>query len=54
MRSILPVALFALAGLLTGGAWSVRGQGGSKAGVVLMGALALLAAVGGALWLVSD
>lgn len=51
MAAVLPVALFALAGVLMGGAWSVRKQGGGRGAVVLMGVLSLLAAVGGALWL---
>jgi hypothetical protein len=51
MSAVLPVALFALAGVLLGGAWSVHRQGGSRAAVVLMGVLSLLAAVGGVLWL---
>jgi hypothetical protein len=52
MRVVLPVALFALAGVLVGGMWSVRRQGAGRGVLVLMGVLALLAAVGGALWLV--
>jgi len=51
MSAILPVALFALAGVLVGGAWSMHRQGAGRAVVVLMGALALLAAAGGVLWL---
>jgi hypothetical protein len=52
MRSVLPVALFALAGVLLGGGWSVYRQGGARAAVVLMGVLSLLAAAGGVLWLI--
>ncbi|HEX5541665.1 MAG TPA: hypothetical protein VFX60_08885 [Micromonospora sp.] len=51
MQTLLPVALFALAGVLVGGAWSMRRQGASRGAVVLIGALALLALVGGGLWL---
>ncbi|SDZ08060.1 hypothetical protein SAMN05444365_105221 [Micromonospora pattaloongensis] len=52
MSSVLPVALFALAGILVGGAWSMHRQAASRAGVVLVGVLALLSAAGGALWLI--
>lgn len=51
MGSVLPVVLFALAGILVGGAWSVHRQGGSRGMVVALGVLALLALGGGILWL---
>ncbi|MFY1672198.1 hypothetical protein ACN27G_19890 [Plantactinospora sp. WMMB334] len=51
MSSLLPVALFALSGVLIGGLWSMRRQGSSGAVIGLMAVLALLAAVGGVLWL---
>lgn len=52
VRSILPIALFALAGVLVGGAWSMHRQGASRGGVGLVGLLALLATAGGVLWLI--
>jgi hypothetical protein len=52
MSAILPILLFALAGVLVGGAWSMHRQGAGRGVIVLVGALALLAAVGGVLWLV--
>jgi hypothetical protein len=52
MSAILPILLFALAGVLVGGAWSMHRQGAGRGAIVLVGALALLAAVGGVLWLV--
>lgn len=51
MGSVLPVVLFALAGILVGGAWSVHRQGGSRGMVAGLGALAVLALAGGILWL---
>ena len=52
MRSLLPVVLFALAGVLIGGAWSMRRQGASRGALGLVSVLALLAAAGGVLWLI--
>jgi hypothetical protein len=52
MSSILPVAMFALAGVLVGGAWSMHKQGAGRGAIGLVGALAVLAAVGGVLWLI--
>lgn len=52
MRSLLPIVLFALAGVLVGGAWSMHRQGASRGGIALVGGLAVLAAAGGVLWLV--
>lgn len=54
MRSVLPIALFALTGVLVGGAWSMYRQGASRGGIVLVGVLALLAAAGGVLWLIPE
>lgn len=51
MGGVLPVALFALAGILVGGAWSVHRQGASRGVVIGLGVLALLAFGGGVLWL---
>ncbi|MEH1126070.1 hypothetical protein [Micromonospora sp. CPCC 206061] len=52
MNSVLPVVLFALAGVLVGGAWSMHRQGAAKGAVGLVGVLAALAAAGGVLWLI--
>jgi hypothetical protein len=51
MRTVLPVLLFALAGVLAGGAWSLYRQGAGRGAVVVTGLLAGLALAGGALWL---
>jgi len=51
VSSILPVALFALAGVLAGGAWSLHKQGAARGAVGLVAVLAALAAGGGLLWL---
>jgi hypothetical protein len=48
---VIPVALFALAGVLVGGAWSLYRQGAAKGAIGLVAALAVLAATGGVLWL---
>jgi membrane protein DedA with SNARE-associated domain len=52
MRSVLPVALFGLAGVLVGGVWSLYRQGASRVAIAVVGLLALLAAVAGVLWLI--
>ena len=51
MGAFLPVALFALAGVLVGGAWSLHRQGAGRGSVGLAAGLALLAAAGGVFWL---
>ncbi len=51
MQSILPVALFAVAGLLVGGAYSVRQQGGSRIVLIGLVVLAVIALLGGIAWL---
>jgi hypothetical protein len=51
MSSFLPVLLLALAGLLSGGAVSLHRQGTGRGPVVFCVVLAVLAAVGGVLWL---
>jgi hypothetical protein len=51
VSSVLPVALFALAGVLVGGAYSLHKQGAGRVAVVVLGGLAVLALAGGALWL---
>ncbi|GGK22901.1 hypothetical protein GCM10010124_14320 [Pilimelia terevasa] len=52
MSQILPVLLMALAGVLLGGAWSLRRQQAPTYNVVLFAVLALVALGGGVLWLV--
>ena len=54
MGSLLPIALFALAGVLVGGAVSLHRQGASRASIVVMTVLAVLAAGGGVLWLLPE
>ena len=51
MRTVAPVALLALAGLLLGGAYSLLRQGSAKVLVAVVGGLGLASAVGGVLWL---
>lgn len=53
MGGVLPVALFALAGVLVGGAYSMHKQGAGRVAVLVLAVLALLAAAGGAMWLTS-
>jgi hypothetical protein len=48
---VIPILLFAVGGVLLGGAWSMRGQGASKAVVLVLVVLAGLAVAGGVLWL---
>ncbi|MFY1637548.1 hypothetical protein ACN27F_30470 [Solwaraspora sp. WMMB335] len=51
MGTFLPVALFALAGALVGGARSLHRQGAGRGAVGLTVVLAVLAVAGGVLWL---
>jgi len=51
MRTVLPVLLFALGGVLAGGAWSMAKQGASRATVVTVALIGLLAVIGGVAWL---
>jgi hypothetical protein len=51
VSSLAPILLFALAGILFGGTWSLYKQGSHKAVVVVVGVLALMAAAGGVAWL---
>ena len=52
MSSVLPIALFALGGVLLGGAWSLRRQGAPMSTVIVLGVLAALAVAAGVLRLV--
>lgn len=51
MRTLLPLLLLGLSGLLIGGAISMHRQGAGRATVVVLGVLAGLALIGGVLWL---
>jgi len=51
VRGLIPILLFALAGILLGGTWSLYKQGSHKAVVVAVGVFGLLAAAGGVAWL---
>ena len=51
MRSLLPILLLGLGGLLIGGAYSLFRQHASKVSIAVVGVLGLIAAVGGVLWL---
>lgn len=48
---MLPVVLFAVGGILMGGAWSLRGQGASTVAVVIVAVLGVLALAAGIAWL---
>ncbi|WBB67294.1 hypothetical protein [Micromonospora sp. WMMD812] len=51
MSGALPILLLVLAGVLVGGVWSLYRQGAPKSAVLLTALLAVLATVGGVLWL---
>ncbi|MFI7605153.1 hypothetical protein ACIBTV_08510 [Micromonospora sp. NPDC049366] len=51
MSSALPILLLVLAGVLVGGVWSLYRQGAPKGALLLTALLAVLATVGGVLWL---
>jgi len=51
VRTVLPLLLFGLGGLLVGGAWSAHRQGAGRGPVALLAVLAGLAVAGGVLWL---
>ncbi|HTF12818.1 MAG TPA: hypothetical protein VK659_32055 [Asanoa sp.] len=52
MSAIVPILLLALAGILSGGAFSLHKQGASRGAVGFVGVLAVLSLAGGILWLV--
>jgi uncharacterized protein YhhL (DUF1145 family) len=52
VTGVLTVVLFALGGVLIGGAWSMRQQGASKYAVMLFGVMAVMSVTAGALRLV--
>ncbi|MET8045078.1 hypothetical protein ABZU25_29965 [Micromonospora sp. NPDC005215] len=51
MGAALPTLLLVLAGVLVGGTWSLYRQGAAKSAVVVTALLAVLATIGGVLWL---
>lgn len=51
MSVLLPIVMFALAGILGGGAWSLHRQGAARGTVALTVLLGLLAFAGGVMWL---
>jgi uncharacterized membrane protein YhhN len=51
MRTVLPIVLLGLAGLLVGGAISLRKQGARWPVVVFVGLLGAVAAAAGILWM---
>ncbi|HEX2419725.1 MAG TPA: hypothetical protein VHJ83_16625 [Micromonosporaceae bacterium] len=54
MSSVAPLLLLALAGLLTGGAWSLRQQGASPVALWTTVVLAVLALAAGVAWLLPE
>jgi hypothetical protein len=54
VKSMLPVVLIALGGLLIGGVISIRQQGAGKLAQGLLGVLALLSVAGGVLWMFGE
>jgi hypothetical protein len=53
VKSVLPILLLGLAGLLAGGVVSLRQQGARAPVLVFVGLLAAVSAVAGVLWLLS-
>jgi hypothetical protein len=51
MRAVWPILLLGFAGILVGGAYSMRKQGAGPVAVGIVAVLALVAAAGGVLWL---
>ena len=54
MGGVWPVVMLGLAGVLMGGAFSLYRQGAGKVAVGIFGAFAILAGVGGVLWLIPE
>ncbi|MGH3713997.1 MAG: hypothetical protein ACRDT4_11135 [Micromonosporaceae bacterium] len=54
MRALAPVLLLGLAGILGGGAWSLRQQGASGTAIGVVSLLAVVAFAGGVLWLLPE
>jgi hypothetical protein len=51
VSGLVPILLFAVAGILLGGTWSLYRQGAHKGVVLVVGLLAVLATAGGVVWL---
>jgi hypothetical protein len=54
MDAVWPIVLLAVAGILSGGAFSLYRQGASKLAVVIVAGLAVLSGVGGVAWLIPE
>ena len=54
MKSVLPILLFALGGVLVGGVISLRQQRKGIVPLAIVGTLAVVAVAGGVLWLVGE
>jgi len=54
VSGVAPLLLLGLAGLLTGGAWSLRQQGAKPAAVWVTATLAVLALAAGVAWLLPE
>ncbi len=52
MSTVVPVLLFAVAGILFGGCWSLYRQDASRVAVAAVGLLGALALAAGIAWLV--
>jgi hypothetical protein len=52
VNTVLPILLLGVAGLLMGGAISVRRQGGGSVPVAVLGLLGAVAAIAGVLWMI--
>jgi hypothetical protein len=54
VKTLLPILLLGLAGVLVGGSVSMRQQGAGRVPIIVLGLLAVIAAVAGVLWLVPE
>jgi hypothetical protein len=54
VSAIWPIVMLGFAGVLLGGAYSLHRQGAGKVAVSILGGLAVLAGIGGVLWLIPD
>ena len=54
MSSAAPILVLGLAGLLGGGAWSLRQQGAGRLAVGITAVLAAVAFLGGVAWLLPE
>jgi hypothetical protein len=51
---VLPILLFALGGILAGGAWSMRQQGASRGTIAVVVLIGVLAIAAGVAWLLPE